>query len=405
MSLSFALETKGYQLLQGAMKGVAAVMKFPRPALYEGPDSSLELCDAIVRRGERNILLLTDNMLLQLGLLTKIEQRLQANGVTVTVFSEVTPDPTFAEIAAALALLKQQQCQAVLAVGGGSVMDCAKVVCAAATNKKGARKMAGLFKVRKTPLPLFVVPTTAGTGSEVTLAAVVSDPEAGSKFPIMDPKLTPLMAALDGALMTGLPPAITAATGMDALTHAVEAYISRNAFADTDDNALAATRLIMNNLPQAFANGHDVDNRQQMAQASYYAGLAFTKAGVGYVHAIAHTFGARYHTPHGLANAIVLPYVLDYSRDAVIARLAKLAEVSGLGGSATTPEQQADAFIAHVRALAASFDIPTTLADLQASDIPELARTALKEAHLTYAVPKYMDQATCEAMIGKMLPA
>jgi len=404
MIKAFTLEKIGYQGLQRAMKAVAGTMPFPKPTLFMGPDSSLELCDAIAQLDETKILIVTDKTLVEIGLLKKIEERLSANGVNYSIFDGVKPDPTFDQIEAASAQLDAQRCEAVLAVGGGSAIDCAKVVCAVATNKKSLRKLSGMFRVFKAPLPLFAVPTTAGTGSEVTLAAVISDPETHKKFSILDPKLTPLMAALDGALMTGLPPGITAATGMDALTHAIEAYISRNAFADTDAHALAATRLIMDNLPAAFADGSDVATRQQLAQASYYAGLAFTKAGVGYVHAIAHALGGRYHTPHGLANAIVLPHLLDYTRDAVVPRLAKLAEVSGLGGEHDHEEQLADAFIAHVREMAGSFDIPETLDALREQDIPSLARAALKEAHLTYAVPKYMDQKTCETLIGQMLP-
>jgi alcohol dehydrogenase len=404
MFLPFSVEKMGYKGLQLGMKAVARIMPFPKPTLFVGPDSSLELCDAIAQLDEQRILIVTDKMLVKIGLLEKIEQRLRDNGVEYAIFDEVTPDPNFAEVEAALAELRKQRSQGVLAVGGGSSIDCAKVLCAAATNDKPPKKLAGMFRVFKAPLPLFAVPTTAGTGSEVTLAAVVSDPVTHQKFSILDPKLTPLMAALDGALMTGLPSAITAATGMDALTHAVEAYISRNALPDTDAHALAATRLIMENLPAAYSDGSDVDVRQHMVQASYYAGLAFTKAGVGYVHAIAHAFGARYHTPHGLANAIVLPHVLDYSRDVVVKRLAKLAEVSGLGEGATGAYAMADAFIARVRELCAAFDIPSTLKDLKRDDIPGIAREALKEAHFTYAVPRYMDQHTCEALIAGMLP-
>jgi alcohol dehydrogenase class IV len=263
--------------------------------------------------------------------------------------------------------------------------------------------MEGMFKVFSAPLPLFAVPTTAGTGSEVTIAAVVSDPGRKKKSAIMDPKLVPMMAALDGSLMTGLPPNVTAATGMDALTHAVEAYISANALPETDAYALAATRLIMENLPTAVATGKNVEARQSMAFASYYAALAFTRAGVGYVHAISHNFGAYYHTPHGLGNAIVLPYVLEYSKQNCIRRLARLAEASGLREKGDRPQTLANKFIGHIRAMNEEFGIPSQLEALERSDIPDIARAALKEAHFTYAVPKYMDQRTCERLISKML--
>ena len=401
--LPFFIEKKGYQGLQQGFKLVLKNLPFPKPTLFVGPDSSLELCDAIAQLDESRILIVTDKMLLKIGLLDKIKSRLEERGVEFAIFDGVEPDPTFDQIEAGVKVLKKNHSQAVLAVGGGSSIDCAKVICARATNKKSVQKLAGMFKVFKAPLPLFAVPTTAGTGSEVTFAAVVSDPVTHKKYSILDPKLVPTMAALDGALMTGLPPHITSATGMDALTHAVEAYISRNALPDTDCHALAATRLIMENLPVAVKQGGDVAARQNMAQASYYAGLAFTKAGVGYVHAIAHNFGAYYHTPHGLANAIVLPYVLDYSKDEVIDRLAKLAEVSNLKTANETNRALAQKFIDHIRQLAASFDIPTVLKDLKSADIPGITKSALKEAHFTYAVPKYMDQACCETLVRKML--
>ena len=245
------------------------------------------------------------------------------------------------------------------------------------------------------------MPTTAGTGSEVTIAAVVSDPDNHRKSAIMDPKLVPSLAALDGALMTGLPAPITAATGMDALTHAVEAYISANALPDTDAQALAATRLIMENLPKVMDNGGDVEARQKMAMASFLAALAFTRAGVGYVHAISHNLGAYYHTPHGLANAIVLPYVLDYSKPECSARLAELARASGLEGGSDA--ELADKFIAHIRALNQKFGIPEKHADLRAEDIPAIAKAALKEAHWTYAVPRYMDKRTCQEFIRGLM--
>jgi alcohol dehydrogenase class IV len=249
------------------------------------------------------------------------------------------------------------------------------------------------------------VPTTAGTGSEVTIAAVVSDPASTRKFAIMDPKLVPIGACLDGELMTGLPPAITSATGMDALTHAVEAYISKNWTKETDIEALEATRLIMQNLPTAVHDGKNVEARQNMALASFKAGVAFTTAGVGYVHAIAHNFGAYYHVPHGLANAIILPRVLDFSKPNCIPRLAKLAEVSGLKTGGESEAQLADKFIAKVRELNASFGIPTQVDKLKASDIPEIAKKAQSETFWFYAVPRYMDTPECERFISGMLPA
>ena len=401
--IPFGVQVTGYQSLMKTLKGLVKTLPFPKPTLFSGPGSSLELCEAVSLMGVRKLLIVTDAMLVKIGLLDEMEKRLESLGIRFVVYDGILPDPTIDQIEAGLKILKRERCQAILAVGGGSPIDAAKVIAARAANNKSISKMEGMFKVFSAPLPLFVVPTTAGTGSEVTIAAVVSDPGRKKKSAIMDPKLVPMMAALDGSLMTGLPPNVTAATGMDALTHAVEAYISANALPETDAYALAATRLIMENLPTAVARGKNVEARQSMAFASYYAALAFTRAGVGYVHAISHNFGAYYHTPHGLGNAIVLPYVLDFSKQNCIRRLAKLAEASGLREKGDRPQTLANKFIEHIRSMNEEFGIPNQLEALKRSDIPDIARAALKEAHFTYAVPKYMDQRTCERLISRML--
>ncbi|MGB5209362.1 MAG: iron-containing alcohol dehydrogenase [Gammaproteobacteria bacterium] len=401
--IPFGIQVTGFQGLMKTLKGLVKTLPFPKPTLFSGPGSSLQLCDAIALMGVHKLLVVTDAMLIKIGLLDDIQARLKELGIRYQIYDGIKPDPTVEQIEAGLKVLKRERCQAILAVGGGSSIDAAKVIAARATNHKPISRMEGMFKVFSAPMPLYVVPTTAGTGSEVTIAAVVSDPAKKKKTPIMDPKLVPIMAALDGALMTGLPPAVTAATGMDALTHAVEAYLSANALPETDGYALAATKLIMENLPTAFANGKDLEARQAMSFASYYAALAFTRAGVGYVHAISHNFGAYYHTPHGLANAIVMPWVLDFSKPDCIKRLARLGEVAGLRKKGDRPQALANRFIDHIRDMNRTFGIPSQLDALKKSDIPAIAASALKEAHYTYAVPRYMDQRTCEGLIGKML--
>ncbi len=402
--IPFGVQVAGYQSLMKTLKGVVKTLPFPKPTLFSGPGSSLQLCEAISQMGVHKLLIVTDGMLVKIGLLDGIETKLEELGVRYVIYDGIQPDPTVDQIEAGLKVLRRDRCQAILAVGGGSSIDAAKVIAARATNDKSISAMEGMFKVFSAPMALYAIPTTAGTGSEVTVAAVVSDPKRKKKSPIMDPKLVPMMAALDGGLMTGLPPHITAATGMDALTHAVEAYISANALPETDGYALAATKLIMDNLPRAVAKGKDLEARQAMSFASYYAALAFTRAGVGYVHAIAHNFGAFYHTPHGLANAIVMPYVLEFSKKNCTRRLARLGEAAGLRQKGDRPPKLASRFIERIRELNAEFGIPDHLEALQESDIREIARNALKEAHFTYAVPRYMDQRTCEQLIARMLP-
>lgn len=393
-----------YRIYMVIFKFVTWVLPFREPELFNGPGAALQLCQAITKTDAKKVLIVTDEMLPKLGMIAPLEDELKKGGLAVAVFDGVKPDPTIELIEKGLEYLKSNECDAILAVGGGSSMDAAKIIAARATNNKPVSKMAGLFRVFWKILPLYAIPTTAGTGSEVTIAAVVSDPENQRKFAVIDLKLVPDMAALDAELMKGLPPHITSATGMDALTHAVEAYISNNALKRTDEKALAATRLIMENLPTAVHNGENLEARQNMALASYYAGFAFTQAGVGYVHAISHNFGARYHTPHGLGNAIVLPYVLEYSKPNCAVRLAELAEHCGMKTGNESVEELADKFIDRIREMNEDFGIPTKLDALQASDIPAIADAALKEARFTYAVPRYMDRRICEEFVAKMLP-
>ncbi|MEQ1439159.1 iron-containing alcohol dehydrogenase [Fontimonas sp. SYSU GA230001] len=402
--IPFSIKVLFFRFFQFLLKWSTKLLNFRTPELFSGPGSSLKLCEHIAAQGVQSLLIVTDAMLVKIGLLQPMQDRLKQLGVNFVVYDGVLPNPTIEQIETGLAMLRKEGCTAILAIGGGSSIDAAKVIAARAKNPHKIVHMAGLMRVIFKPMPLYAVPTTAGTGSEVTIAAVVSDPSTTRKFAIMDPKLVPIGAALDGALMTGLPPAITAATGMDALTHAVEAYISRNHTPATDREALEATRLIMQNLPTAVKDGQNIEARQNMALASFKAGVAFTTAGVGYVHAIAHNFGAYYHVPHGLANAIILPRVLDFSKPDCTPRLARLAEVSGLKKGNESEEQLADAFIAKVRALNAEFGIPTQVDKLRAQDIPEIADKALSEAHWFYAVPRYMDKPECESFIRGMLP-
>jgi len=371
------------------------------PVTFLGPDASRELCHSIAQTGVRRLLVVTDAGLVQLGIVGRVTAALADSGVEAFVYDGVEPDPTFDQVDAGFAQLERDGCEAVLAVGGGSPMDAAKVIAAMATNGGRAEKLVGMLKVRRAPLPLYAIPTTAGTGSEVTLAAVVSHPQTHVKNFFVDPKLLPTMAALDPTLMTGLPPQITAATGMDALTHAVESFLARTSNERTEIWATAAVRMIFENLPKACADGSDLGARKAMALASYYAGLAFTRTSVGYVHAIAHTFGAYYRTPHGRANAIVLPHVLEFSSGPARDRLAALADVIAVGNGG--PEAKAQAFIEAVRELMARIGIPSTLADLREEDIPPIARQALAEATFNYPVPRYMSQPEAETLIRAIL--
>ena len=383
---------------------VISVMSGRKPILLSGPGSAAQLCTSMAGLGARRVLVVTDAVLVKIGLIAPLLEALQAAGVACAVYDGVEPDPTHAQIETGIALGREHGCDAVLAVGGGSPMDAAKIIAACLANDCRVADLVGNFKVKKAPLPVYAVPTTAGTGSEVTAVAVVTDTVTRTKTPVVDGKLVPVMAALDSSLMAGMPPAVTAATGMDALTHAIESYISGFANNDTRPLSIAAVKLIFANLGKVCANGADLEARQAMALASTWAGFAFTRASVGYVHAIAHNLGGLYHTPHGLANALVLPHVLDFSREAAAAQLAELAVAIGAGTPAEPVAARAQHFIDRVRALARETGIPETLDALRAADIPVIARRAMDEAQGFYPVPRFMVQSECEALLAKLLP-
>jgi alcohol dehydrogenase class IV len=395
--------------LSALMKGAGMVTRFlpiPRPTLLVGPGSSGRLGQAVAGFGHTKLMIVTDAMIVKLGLLKDLTDALTAGGAEYAVFDEITPDAPIPLVERAIDFYRAAGCDAIVAVGGGSSMDAAKAVAVAIANPgKPLRKLAGYFKGLRNPVPVYAIPTTAGTGSEVTVAAVVSDPEKECKLVIVDTRIVPRMAALDPALMTGLPPHITAATGMDALTHAVESFVGNWATDYTDGLALSAVGLIFENLRTAYHDGGNLEAREKMALASTYAGMAFTRANVGYVHAIAHQFGGKYHTPHGLANAIMLPHVLEFSAPKITGRLAALAVRAGLGTEHEGERALAKKFIAAVVELNRELGIPTHLDALRKEDIPALAKAACHEAETGYPVPRYMTQRQCEDIIRRVLPS
>jgi alcohol dehydrogenase class IV len=394
--------------LGAAMKGAGLAVRFlpiPQPTILVGPGASGRLGQTIAGFGHRKILIVTDSIISKLGLLDDLTSALAAGGAEYVVFDSITPDAPIPLIEEGIDFYCANDCDAIVAFGGGSSMDASKAIAAAVSNPgKSLRELAGYFKGLHTPVKIYAVPTTAGTGSEVTVAAVISDPERQAKLVIVDTRLVPKMAALDPCLMTGLPPHITAATGIDALTHAIESFIGKWANPYTDDMALSAVGLIFDNLRVAYSDGKNLAAREKMALAATYAGLAFTRANVGYVHAIAHQFGGRYHTPHGLANAIMLPLVLEYSLPAVSDRLALLAVRAKLGKESEGEDALAQKFLDAVEQLNRDLGIPTFLAALKESDIPKLAQAACHEARTGYPVPRYMTQEVCEGLIRKVLP-
>ena len=392
-----------YRAYQSTFKVAMHVFDWSEPEMLEGPGAIKRLPKFIKSKGITNVLVVTDKGLTGLGLLNGLYEKLEEEGVKYTVYDGTQPNPTIDNIEDARQLYLDNNCQGVIAFGGGSPMDCAKATAARVTNPKiPVKKMRGVLKLHHKLPPLFAVPTTAGTGSETTLAAVVSDPTTHEKNAINDPRLRPKYAVFDPELTLGLPPHITSTTGMDALTHAVEAYIGRSNVPSTEAYAEKATKMIFENLYNVYVNGKDIEARNKMLKASYYAGMAFTRAYVGYVHAIAHNLGGFYGIPHGLANAVILPYVLEYFGETAHKRLAKLAEIAGVKKDGTDAEK-ANAFIAAVKKLNADMNIPDGFDCIKEEDIPTIVERALKEGNPLYPVPKIMDKADCEAVIRRLM--
>ena len=392
-----------FRVYQQTFRVAMCVFDWSEPTLLEGPGAIRKLPAFIKSKDLNKVLIVTDKGLMGLHLLDSLFEELDKAGVEYVVYDGTQPNPSIENIEDARALYVDNNCQGVIAFGGGSPMDCAKAAAARVTNPNiPVRKMRGVLKLHHKLPPFFAVPTTAGTGSETTLAAVVTDTATHEKNAINDIRLKPRFAVLDPELTVGLPPHITSTTGMDALTHAVEAYIGKSNVKSTEEYAEKATKMIFENIEKAYTNGKDIEARDQMLKASFYAGQAFTRAYVGYVHAIAHNLGGQYGVPHGLANAVILPYVLEYYGETAHKRLAKLAEIAGVKTTGSDKEK-AEAFIEAIKTLNKNMNIPDGFDMVQEKDIPVIVERALKEGNPLYPVPKIMDKADCEAVIRRMM--
>jgi len=379
------------RIYQAVFRIVVPLLPWRKPELIEGENSLLKLPVFIKSKGIKKVLIVTDKGISSLGLVEPLKEGLEKEGIAYAFYDKTVPNPTIDNIEEAAALYRENGCEAIIAFGGGSPMDCAKGVGARiARPDKPIPKMKGVLKVLRKLPPLFAIPTTAGTGSEATLAAVITNSETHEKYPINDVVLIPRYAVLDPILTKGLPKHITSTTGMDALTHAVEAYIGRSNTRETEDMAKKAVKLIFDNLKEAYDNGSNLEARRNMQFAAYYAGVAFTRAYVGYVHAVAHTLGGMYNVPHGLANAVILPVVLEAFGESAHKRLAELADVAGITSEGETDEQKANKFIAAIKEMNAYMQIPTAIKGIKDEDLPILAKRAFKEANPLYPVPRLM---------------
>jgi alcohol dehydrogenase class IV len=398
------LEYIGNKIVMGAMKIAVKLLPFREPQLVSGPSSAVELINVIAADGAKKVLIVTGSGIVKRGQLDGMIRALETHGIDMAIYDGIQPDPTFEIVYDGLALLKAENCDSVLAVGGGSAMDAAKVMALAATNKRAPEKLKGYFKGRNKPLPFYAVPTTAGTGSEVTVAAVISDTTTHKKAFIIDTRIVATAAALDPEMMVSVPAALTASTGMDALTHAIESFIGGLGDEQTEANSIEATRMIFENLPKAFADGSNLEAREALAVASYKAGLAFTKASLGYVHAISHQLGAYYGVPHGLGNAILLPHVVEFSLPSIKPKLARLAIETGIGSKDEGESILAQKVVDYLFDLNKQLGLPATVAELKAEDIKKITRGALTEAHLNYPVPRHMSSKDCQELLQKCLP-
>lgn len=371
-------------------------LPYRKPKILGGID---ELPALLHKKDVSSVMLVTDKSIRGFGITSQLEKLLVEEEINCIVYDNTVANPTTDNVEEARQLYLDNDCQALIGFGGGSSIDCAKAVGARIVKpNQSLAKMGGILKVRRRLPTLIAIPTTAGTGSETTLAAVITDSETRHKYPINDFPLIPHYAVLDPEVTRTLPPSLTASTGMDALTHAVEAYIGGSTTAGTRKDSIKAVQLIFKYIRRAYTDGNDMKARRQMLYAAYLAGSAFTKSYVGYVHAVAHSLGGKYNTPHGLANAVLLPHVLEAYGDSAANKLNRLARAVGLSTAETEASEGAAALIEAIQQMKLDLNIPDVLPEIKAKDIPELSKHADKEGNPLYPVPKLMNAKELERL-------
>lgn len=376
------------RIYQGVMKIGMYFLPWKMPETLEGADSIKRLPAWIKEKGFKNVLIVTDHNLVKLHLLDSLFEKLQEEELHYVLYDGIEPNPTDVNVEEGVALYLKHHCDAMIAFGGGSPMDCAKGIGARiAKPHKSVAQLQGLFKVLKRIPIIFTVPTTAGTGSETTIAAVITDFKTHHKASINDISLMPKYAVLDPKLTIGLPPQVSATTGMDALCHAVEAYTNNTYNSKVEkDLSRKAVKLIYDNLYKVYLDGSDLQGRQNLQRAAFYAGRAFTRGSVGYVHAIGHTLGGLYGTPHGLAMSILLPLVMKQYGSAAHKRLAELCDVCGIQAKGQSDADKANAFIAWMEDLKVKMNIPK-YPDIKEKDLDQIVEWAYKEGNPLYPTP------------------
>lgn len=388
------------RIFQFAFHAALPFLPYREPKLHD----TINDIPAILR--EKNIssvLLVTDPVLRNSGITAPLEQLLEEQNIHCAVYDQTCANPTVKNVEAARELYEQENCQGLIAFGGGSSMDCAKAVGARiAYPKKSLDQLKGLLRVLRKIPTLIAIPTTAGTGSEVTVTAVITDVKKRHKYTMNNFTLIPRYAVLDPRVTYTLPPSLTATTGMDALTHAVEAYIGGSTTKETRTLALEATKLIFENIETAYQDGTNHAARENMLHAAYKAGIAFSKSYVGYIHAVAHSLGGQYNIPHGLANSVLMPLVLEEYGPCVHKKLHQLGIAAGVCTEEDSHQEGAQKFIRAIRELNQKMRIPSTLPKIKKEDIPRMARHAAKEANPLYPVPRLMNARELETFYYKV---
>ncbi len=376
------------RVFQTAFRLALPILPYREPEIVP---SCTDLGKVLKKEQIKSVLIVTDKGIVNNGLVAPLEKVLNEHNVSFTVYDKTQPNPTVHNVEEALALYKQNNCDSLIAIGGGSSMDCAKALGArVAYPKRTVGQMKGILRVLRRLPTLIAIPTTAGTGSEVTLASIITDSEKHHKYALMSFPLIPHYAVLDATLTYSLPPHLTSTTGMDALTHAVEAYIGRSTSKETRKLALEAVKLIFENVETAYTDGKNHKARENMLHAAYKAGVAFSKSYVGYIHAVAHSLGGQYGTPHGLANAVIMPYVLEAYGESAYKKLHKLGIAAGVCSETDSHKDGAEKFISAIKNLNTKMDIPEKLSGIKKEDIAIMAKHAEKEANPLYPVPKLM---------------
>lgn len=388
------------RIYQFAFHAALPVLPYREPEILKNTD---EIATQIKKQKLNSVLIVTDAFLKQSGATEHLEKSLSDNRIEYVVYDKTRPNPTVDNVDEALNLYKKHNAQCLIAFGGGSAMDCAKAVGARIAYKgKSLDKLKGNLRILKKLPPLFAVPTTAGTGSEVTVTAVITDTAKKHKYTMNSFPLIPHFAVLDPTNTYTLPKNLTATTGMDALTHAIEAYIGRSTSKETRQLAKKAVNLVINNIEAAYNQPDNYQARDNMLKAAYKAGIAFSKSYVGYIHAVAHSLGGQYNVPHGLANAVLLPIGLEEYGEVIYKKLYDLAICSGVADENDTIETGAKKLIERIKKLNSIMGIPEKIEGIKAEDIPLMAKHADKEGNPLYPVPVLLNAKELEKFYYKV---